>query len=285
MLEASEFESHEFLPNTALLAINQVLQWGDLCRLRILFFGRRTRRHLQNLDFFRHIIDSWHFSYKNYRQDWDAAFDIINDIPDILVGEGWGNELLCLAASQGCLPVIERLMKIAQQNIDLKKELLREPQRQPRSLAHRVHQSIGEAVLAGHVGVVEYLLQQEGIETHLYHRNANGENVLHLASMQCSPAIFRALAPRFPDGISQKDCQGKTALMRVVENLSASHNRIESAQTLLSLSTTHQSALFTKDQQEALRMAERMRDGEMCNLLIKSSQVSLNEPWSSSRSE
>ncbi|RSL53795.1 hypothetical protein CEP54_010212 [Fusarium duplospermum] len=277
MLETSEFESREFLPNTALLAVGQVLQWGDLCRLRMLFFGRGTRRHLQNLDFFRHIIDSWHFSYKNYRQDWDAAFDIINDIPDILVRQGWGNELLCLAASQGCLPVIDRLMKMAQHNIDLKKELLREHQRQPRSLAHRVHQSIGEAVLAGHVGVVEYLLQQEGIETHLYHRNADGENVLHLASMQCNPAIFRALAPRFPDGISQKDCQGKTALMRVVESLSTLQNRIESVQTLLSLSATHQSALSTKDQQEALRIAERMCNGEMCNLLIEPSQVSLNE--------
>ncbi|KAJ4176473.1 hypothetical protein NW767_015434 [Fusarium falciforme] len=269
MLETSEFESHEFLSNTALLAVDQVLQWGDLCRLRMLFFGRGTGRHLQNLDFFRHIIDSWHFSNKNYRQDWDAAFGIINDIPHILVGEGWGNELLCLAASQGCLPVIERLMKIAQHNIDLRKELLREPQRQPRSLAHRVHQSIGEAVLAGHVDVVEYLLQQEGIETHLYHRNANGENVLHLASIQCNPAMFRALAPRFPDGISQKDYQGRTALMRVVENFSTLQNRIESARALLSLTTTHRSALSTKDQQEALQMAERMRDEGMCNLLTE----------------
>lgn len=86
--------------------------------------------------------------------------------------EEWGNELLCLAASQGCLSVIERLMKIAQQSIDLRKELLRGPQRQSRNLTHQVHQSIGEAVLAGHVGVVEYLLEQEGIETHLHHRNA-----------------------------------------------------------------------------------------------------------------
>ncbi|KAF5268293.1 hypothetical protein FOXYS1_820 [Fusarium oxysporum] len=174
--------------------------------------------------------------------------------------EGWGNELLCLAASQGCLPVIERLMKIAQQSIDLRKELLRGPQRQPRSLTHQVHQSIGEAVLAGYVGVVEYLLEQEGIETHLHHRNANGENVLHLASVQCNPAMFWALTPRFPDGISQRDRQGKTALMRVVENSSTSQNRIESAQALLSPSTTHQSALSTEDQQEVLQMTKRMHD-------------------------
>ncbi|KPA38773.1 nacht nucleoside triphosphatase [Fusarium langsethiae] len=276
MLETSEFESHKFLSNTAMLAADQVLQWGDLCRLRMLFFGRGTGRHLQNLDFFRRIIDSWRFSKQNYSQDWDAAFGIINDIPDILIREGWGNELLCLAASRGCLPVIERLMRIAQQNIDLRQELLRGPQRQPRSLTHQVHQSIGEAVLAGHVDVVEYLLEQEGIETHLHHRNANGENVLHLASMQCNPAMFWALAPRFPDGISQRDCQGKTALMRVVENSSTLQNRIESAQALLSLSTTDQSALSTKDQQEVLQMTKRMHDEVMCNLLTEFSQVSLN---------
>lgn len=81
-------------------------------------------------------------------------------------------------------------MKIAQQNVDARNALLRGPQRQPRSLTHRVHQSIGGAVLADHVRVVECLLQQEGIETQIHHRNANGENVLHIASMQCSPAMF-----------------------------------------------------------------------------------------------
>ncbi|KAJ4247812.1 hypothetical protein NW762_013021 [Fusarium torreyae] len=276
MLETSEFEPPKFLPNTAMLAVDQVLQWGDLCRLRMLFFGRGTGRYLQNLDFFRHIIDSWQFSYKTYHQDWDAAFDIINDIPNILIREGCSNELLCLAASQGCLPAIERLMKTAQQNADLRKELLRDPQRQPRSSTHQVHQSIGEAVLAGHVGVVEYLLEQKGIETHLHHRNANDENVLHLASIQCNPAMFGVLMPRFPDGVSQRDCQGKTALMRVVENSSTSRNRIESAQVLL----THQRALSIKDQQEVLNMAEKMNDKVMCNLLFEFSQGSLDGPWS-----
>lgn len=87
MLETSDFESHEFLPNTDLLAVDQVLQWGDLCRLRRLFFGRGTRCHLKNLDFFRHVIDSWRFSNKDFSQGWDAVFGIINDIPDIVVRE------------------------------------------------------------------------------------------------------------------------------------------------------------------------------------------------------
>ncbi|QPC77852.1 hypothetical protein HYE68_008604 [Fusarium pseudograminearum] len=78
-----------------------------------------------------------------------TAFDIIDGIPDILVREGWGNELLCMAASRGCQPIIERLMKVAQQSIDLRTELFHGTQRQSKGL--RVRQSIGQAVLAGHV--------------------------------------------------------------------------------------------------------------------------------------
>ncbi|KAH9231048.1 hypothetical protein K456DRAFT_1917389 [Colletotrichum gloeosporioides 23] len=99
MLEVSDFESSEFLCDTAFLAVDQVLQWGDLCRLQLLFFGLRARCHLQNLDFFRRVIDVWRFSCNNNRWDWDAAFGIVNDIPDVLVTKGWGNELFCLAAS------------------------------------------------------------------------------------------------------------------------------------------------------------------------------------------
>ncbi|KAF5237122.1 hypothetical protein FAUST_6262 [Fusarium austroamericanum] len=137
MLETSQFDSPEFLPDTAMLAVDQVLQWGDLRRLRMLFFGRGTARYLQNLDFFRRIIDAWCFSNKSYSRDWYAAFDIIDGIPDILAREGWGNELLCLASSRGCLPVTKRLMKLARQSSDLRNELLHGTQRQSRSFRVR----------------------------------------------------------------------------------------------------------------------------------------------------
>ncbi|KAK6725080.1 hypothetical protein SNK04_003887 [Fusarium graminearum] len=137
MLETSQFDSPEFLPDTAMLAVDQVLQWGDLRRLRMLFFGRGTARYLQNLDFFRRIIDAWCFSNKSYSRDWDAASDIIDGIPDILAREGWCNELLCLASSRGCQPVTERLMKLARQSSDLRKEFIHGTRRQSRSFRVR----------------------------------------------------------------------------------------------------------------------------------------------------
>ncbi|RBR22171.1 hypothetical protein FVER53590_07379 [Fusarium verticillioides] len=268
MLETSDLESPKFLPNTAMIAVEQVLQWADLRRLGMLFHGRGTGCHLQNIGFFRRIIEWWRSPSINNSQDWDAAFDVINDISDILIRERWGNELLCLAASHGCMPIIKRLMNNAQQNVDLKEELLRAPQRQPRSLAHPGHQSVGEAALAGHVDVVRFLLEQDGIQGHLRHRNSKGENVLHLASEQCKPAIFRVLAPRFCEGLSQRDCQGRTALMRVVESSSTLQNHIESAQVLLSLSAVDQ-RMLSKDQQDLLHMAEQMHDQAIHNLLSK----------------
>ncbi|KAF4955318.1 hypothetical protein FGADI_4624 [Fusarium gaditjirri] len=268
MLETSDLEPPKFLPNTAMLAAEQVLQWADLRRLRMLFQGRGTGCRLQNIGFFRRIIEWWRSPSINNSQGWDAAFDIINDIPEMLIRERWGNELLCLAASHGCMPIIKRLMKNAEQNVDLKEELLRAPQRQPRSLAHPAHQSIGEAALAGHVDVVRYLLEQDGIEGHLHHRNSKGENVLHLASEQCIPAIFRVLAPRFQEGLSQRDCQGRTALMRVVENSSTLQNHIESAEVLLSLSAADQ-IMLSQNQQDLLQMAEQMHDQAIHNLLTK----------------
>ncbi|UZP36393.1 hypothetical protein NXS19_004209 [Fusarium pseudograminearum] len=164
MLETSQFDSPEFLPNTAMLAVDQVLQWGDLSRLRMLFFGYGTARYLQNLDFFRRITDSWCFSRKIYYQNWDGALTSSMASPISWSGKDGamsssvviedGNpiprkELLCMAASRGCQPIIERLMKVAQQSIDLRTELFHGTQRQSKGL--RVRQSIGQAVLAGHV--------------------------------------------------------------------------------------------------------------------------------------
>ncbi|KAF7591584.1 hypothetical protein BBP40_001332 [Aspergillus hancockii] len=146
---------------------------------------------------------------------------------DKLAQEQWGNELLCVAAGAGCMPIIRRLVTSAQHKAELKSELLREfPFRQqPAAFGRPAHQSIGEAVLGNHVDVVEYLIMENDIEAHLRYRNSRGENVLHLASRLCNPEMFRLLVPRFKEGAYQADDQGYTALVRIIVNPSASRNR------------------------------------------------------------
>ncbi|CZS94644.1 hypothetical protein WAI453_013344 [Rhynchosporium graminicola] len=233
MLQSSKFDKRKFLPHPAMGAANQILQWGELSRLTMLFSSSSIGPQLRNVAFFRLVIEQWSSSKTNY-QNWDVVFDLVDDVLDILVQERWGNELLCIAASNGCIPIIQRLMDSAQHKAELKTELQRVTQREThdRSFGKPVHQSIGEAVLGNHVDVVEYLLRQQGIEAHLHYRNSRGENVLHLAARFCNPAMFRLLAPRFKEGIPQTDDQEETALMRIIQH-SVSLDRYESEQILL----------------------------------------------------
>ncbi|KAI1498957.1 hypothetical protein F5X99DRAFT_391625 [Biscogniauxia marginata] len=213
MLENSNFGKDKFLPNPAMGAADQVLQWGDFSRLRILFWGSKVGHQLWNLEFFGLVMKQWSFSDKN-RQDWNVVFDLIDDLSDVLVKEQWGNELLCRAARIGCMPIIRRLMDKAQRKAELRTELLRGYQRESPigSFGKPVHQSIGEAVLGNHIDVVEYLLEQPGIEIHLRHLNSRGESVLHLASKHRNPEMFQLLAPHFKEGIHQTDATNEACL-------------------------------------------------------------------------
>jgi ankyrin repeat protein len=175
-----------------------------------------------------------------------------------------------MAASMGCMPIIRRLMDRAQHKAGLRTELLCWSQRVPqtRPFGKPVHQSIGEAVLGNHVDVVEYLLRQEGIEAHLQHCNSRSENVLHLASRLCNPAMFKLLVPRFKEGMHQTDDQKETVLVRIIKRSSASRDRYRSAEILLSEGAANGDGLPGDKQQDPLQIAVRLGDLNMCSLLI-----------------
>lgn len=198
MLETSDFDKDKFLRNPAMEAADQIFQWGDISRLRILFLDDKLGHQLQNLGFFRFVIKMWNDPYINHH-NWDPAFDLVEYVSDKMVQEQWGNELLCVAAGAGCMPIIQRLMTSAQHNAELGCELLREfrPE-QWSTFGKPTHQSIGEAVMGNHIDVVEYLLSENDIEAHLRYRNSRGENVLHLASRLCNPENVPPFDSPFP---------------------------------------------------------------------------------------
>lgn len=217
MLDNSDFTNGKFLPEPAMGAADQIFQWGDLFRLKILFLEGSVKHQLHNLDFFWLAVKRW-YGFDKLREGWDTVFDLIDNVSDAMVNDKWGNELLCMAAGKGCLPLVQRLMDKAQRSEELRTELLLGPRhiRYRALFGKSVHQSIGEAVLGNHVDVVKYLLTQRGIKTHLEHQNSFGENVLHLASKTCNPEIFRLLVPRFKEGVHQTDGQRNTPLSRVI---------------------------------------------------------------------
>ena len=270
ILENSSFDRDKFLTHTAERAADQILQWWHRDRLRFLPMDRKLGHQLRTIDFFRLVIRQWSSGTARH-ENWDQVFDVVNHIPDTLIRDHWANELLCVAASAGCMPILQRLMTMAQHDVQLRGELLHGIQRQPDfpSFGKSTHQSIGEAVLGNHVNVVEYLLDQKGIEAHLRHLNSHHENVLHLVSRFCNPAMVCLLVPRFQDGAYQEDGQGNTPLIRIMMSSAASRDRYESAKILLLHGKVDVSSKSHEERHNPLLVAVRLGDLDMCRLLVQ----------------
>lgn len=261
MLEHSNFDEDKFLPSPAIAAADQILRWGRISRLGLLFSKERFSDQLRSLDFFRLVIRRWSETSARH-DDWNVAFDLVNEVLDALIEEQWGSELLCIAAGAGCMPVVQHLLEGIKHKSKLKTELL------------RGKASIGEAVLGNHIEVVKCLLEQEGFETHLQYTNMRGENVLHLASKTCNPAVMRLLVPHFQKQIHQTDCHGDTALMRIIKSYADSQNRCESAKILLLSQVGTEDVSYLAN--NPLQVAVQLGDTEMCRILIRDGQLNPN---------
>jgi hypothetical protein len=262
MLDAADLAKNSYLPNSAMAAADQIIQRGDLSRLKLLWESK-IGHQIQNLAFFRLALEQWssYPSDRYYRNDWAVVFGLVGEALDTMAKERWGNELLALAARNGCMPAIRGFMEGARHHAGLRAELLDGPPSDSRAVA--------EAVLGNRVEILEYLLGQEGIDPHLRHRNSYGENVLHLASKFCNPAVFRLLLPRVEDCAYHTDHQNDTALIRIVVSSAASQDRHGSARILLSELSAGQDDRFHGELQEALRVATRLGDRDMCGFLIR----------------
>ena len=265
-----DLSSKEFLLDTVHQTIEQIIQWGDISRLSILIRDTLVGPKLQNIRIFHRIMTQWASSDKKSRP-WAGCFDLVFDIcDDILVRGKWGNELLCLAVSCGCLPMVERLFEAAACRPAMRDELLRDVRRDIKPPDY--HQSIGEAVWHNHVEVLHYLLKQEGIEVHLQHRDSDGYNVLHKAARWCNPEVVSLLISHFPEGVNQSNKNGETPLHLVVFGGQAISGRLESAKILLMQGHADVKTGCTDGLShwgEPLRMAARYGDIAMCRVLVE----------------
>jgi hypothetical protein len=260
MLQNSDFDRDKYLPSPAASAADQILQWGDLSKLRILFLEGKIRYQLRNLEFFRLLIKRWS-DFGSRHENWAEVFDLVDNVLDALVSEQWGNELLCIAARAGCLPMIQRLLDRAHHMEELRTELWRDSR------------PISEAVLGNRVDAVHCLLSETGLEVDLQSLNSRGESLLHMASVHCNPAIFRLLVPRVQSVICQVDSVGETALIRVVRSGSSSKSRYEAARILLLNVEIDWTTHNVNGQQRALQLAVQLGDADMCRLLLCEGRV------------
>ncbi|KAH4932409.1 hypothetical protein HBI79_101470 [Parastagonospora nodorum] len=258
IIQNSNFANENYLRLPAVCAADHVLQWVDLSKLKTLFLEGKIRHQLRNLEFFRLVIKRWS-DYGSRHENWAEVFDLVDNIMDVLVKEQWGNELLCVAARAGCLPMMQRLLDRAQHVEGLRTELWRDSR------------PIAEAILGNHADAVEYLLIETDLEVDLQSMNSRGESLLHMATVHCNPAIVRLLLPRVQRVVHQVDSNGETALMRIVRNESNSKGRYEAARILLSYAEPSPTTQNVNGRQEALQLAMQLSvqlgDAEMCRLL------------------
>ena len=265
-----DLSSKEFLLDSVKQTIKQIIQLGDVSRLSLLLRDTRVGPEIRNIGIFHQVMTQWASSRKKLRP-WASCFDLVFDIcDDVLVQGKWGNELLCLAVSCGCLPMVERLFEEAARKPLMRDELLRDVRRDIKPPDY--HQSIGEAVWYNHVEVLRYLLQQEGIEVHLRHHDSEGYNVLHKAARWCNPEVVSLLISHFPEGVNQSNKNGDTPLHLVVFGTHAICGRLESAKVLLTQGHADVKGGCVDELSsfgEPLRMAARYGDVAMCRVLVE----------------
>ena len=262
----------DFRHNTLRETIYNILRLGDISRLPILFHAPKFTPVIRNIGIFHQMMKAWSQSDKNFER-WSGCFDLIYDIcDDVLTEDLWANELLCLAVGSGCLPIVERLFDAATRKPDMKSVMLQNLRREVQpNLPVAYHQSVGEAVWNNHVDVLKYLLKQDGIDTHLKHRDLKGNNVLHKAHRYCNPEVIELLLSCFPEGANHKNEDDDTPLDIILFNPSNSDKQLKSVRLLLQYRNA--SAKGDEDRQctwkEPIRVAARNGNVQMCHLLVE----------------
>jgi hypothetical protein len=167
MLQNSSFDEDKYLPLPAISAADQILLWGDLSRLRILFLEGKLSYQLRNLDLFRLIVKQWS-NFRIRHNDWELAFNLVEHALDTLVEDRWGNDLLCIAARASCIPIIQRLVDGAQHKTDFEAHL-------------RYLNSDGESVLhlaSGPCNPAMFRLLVSHFQDGIHLTDANGDTAL-----------------------------------------------------------------------------------------------------------
>lgn len=179
VVESSDFGSPKFLPESIMRAADQLIQWGDICRLRMLPLDEKAKHRLLTFEFFRLVIHQW-FGRKTdlRRQNWDGVFDFIYDVLDVMIREKWANKLFCAAAAKCCLPMIQRLVGRARVNKELESELRcrDSPDADETLNTSAVSHLIQEAMREDDIEVVEYLIKHYGTEVRLPNSNSREED-------------------------------------------------------------------------------------------------------------
>ncbi|KFA71991.1 hypothetical protein S40288_08082 [Stachybotrys chartarum IBT 40288] len=254
-------------------AVDDLIRLGELHRLPLLISYSPDEDLKSCMDLFGKVMRYWAQAHQEMTKESEKRFEaIFNHMAGafgIMVQQEWGNHMLCLAASYGCIPMLRRLFTAAALDPELKAEILRSPHRdEGRSKTAVYHQSVGDAAWNGHGDTVAFLLEQDGIDAHLHYVDIVGNNVFHKATRYGDVEMFRLLVSRFPEGVNHRNNDGDTPLQMLVFQ----QNNHEVVKFLLEVAHADVRCGFTdksSDWHEPLRMATRYGDLAMCQTLVE----------------
>ncbi|KAG9255094.1 wd-repeat protein [Emericellopsis atlantica] len=269
-----ETDAHSMATQTR-NAVKDLLRSMDLRRLPLLLRYSPDQNLQMTMDLFSEVMRHWARMHRGLsaeaQKDFETVFDHIAGAFELMVQQQWGNQMLCSAASYGCLPMMERLFAAARSNPALGAEMLRAPHRDAASRFKTAfhHQSIGDAAWNGRTAAVAFLLEQEGIDAHLRYVDVVGNNVFHKAARCGDVEMFRLLASRFPEGVNHRNKDDDMPIQVLV--FERSKHRVvkfllEEAHADVRCGITAPDGHW----KEPLRMATRYGDLDMCRILVRS---------------
>jgi hypothetical protein len=89
LLNTTDLSSHTYLPLSVMEVSDQVLQYGNLAKLRLVFLHHRNRQEVWRSDFFLLVVDSWSdTSIRGCHEDWEVTFSLVDGVLNVLAEEG-----------------------------------------------------------------------------------------------------------------------------------------------------------------------------------------------------
>ncbi|PTB75150.1 hypothetical protein M440DRAFT_1358033 [Trichoderma longibrachiatum ATCC 18648] len=270
-----DLHTPDFLPDSVWVAVDGLVFRNSISAVEQLLRDKSLGSILCCTDFFYEVVVDWTNARRlmgNAAKEWESIFDyLIRALRYDLLKEG--NEVLCRAARNGCLPLVKKLFEASETDADLRRAIISGPRQQLDGrnwgLGLYRHQSIGEAAYLGHAEVVRFLCQQPGIEPHLRHVNHHGHTVFHQAAAIGNKEVLLILIQHWPEGVNLRNKTNDVALGDFIFRcMNGDRRAIDTVRAMLSTGKVDATGLYDDPGHSPLCTAIKKGEIELCKTLI-----------------
>ena len=192
-------------------AAKMAIQYGNPGNLQTLMNHRTTATAIQTAEMLEFLIENWEERFASRSDDLTECTRLIRGLFDTLASSDTmpsPNYLLSTACEYCCMPVVQRLFEQAKADTTFQKKLM-----QPTGGMG----PLGEVAESGHVEILRYLCQQDGIEAHASNRDDRDRNILGTLSYP-TIEIIELLLDKFPWMANERG-SGDKALIKIIRDL------------------------------------------------------------------